>query len=344
MTAASATRDAGSAVSVRFGGVQVEMLECVYQHRLLSTGQLHVLYPRRALRRTQRALAAMERVGWLDAVRQPGGMKLWFVTQAGAEAVESIANRAELRRKVIAPEQAAGPLQAHTLAVNEVGVAFVRAARERAPDEFGPLAWHNEIAHPIGPRPGRRGVEMLIADAVLSYMRWAPDGRVCLDWAFVELDRATMALETLVAKLGRYVRLYEYAGPADRRRSGLGALWQEHYPDFPALLVVLANASRRRLGNRRWLVQSLWERDYAERGRWIDLRVCLYTDLLDQGPFAPIFIDGRHELVDWLGRSPDDPAEPTDDDEQESASGAEPPDEPSSAPADVDERDPWGRW
>jgi hypothetical protein len=79
----------------RFGRVQVEMLECVHQHRLLSTAQLHALYPGQALRRTQRALAAMERVGWLESVRHPGGMKLWFVTERGANAVESIGNRAE---------------------------------------------------------------------------------------------------------------------------------------------------------------------------------------------------------------------------------------------------------
>ncbi|HKG40362.1 MAG TPA: replication-relaxation family protein [Conexibacter sp.] len=120
----------------RFGRVQVEMLECVHQHRLLSTVQLHALYrDALSLRRTQRALAAMERIGWLESVRQPGGMKLWFVTEQGADAVESIGNRAELRRKVIPREQAAGPLQQHTLAVNEVGVAFVRAERERSPDD-----------------------------------------------------------------------------------------------------------------------------------------------------------------------------------------------------------------
>jgi hypothetical protein len=222
-------------IGCRFGRVQVEMLECVYQHRLLSTAQLHALYrDGLSMRRTQRALAAMERVGWLASVRQPGGMKLWFVTERGADAVESIGNRAELRRKVVPPEQAAGPLQTHTLAVNEVGVAFVRAARERDPDEFGPLAWRNEIAHPVARPRGRRGVEMLIADAELTYVRVAPDRGVDLEWALVELDRATMALETLVAKLGRSVRLYEYSGPPDKRRIGTGAVWREHYPLHPA--------------------------------------------------------------------------------------------------------------
>jgi hypothetical protein len=325
----------------RFGRGQVEMLECVYQHRLLSTAQLHSLYPARALRRTQRALAAMEQVGWLESVRQPGGTKLWFVTERGADAVESIGNRAEWRRKVIPREQAAGPLQQHTLAVNEVGVAFVRAARERPPDEFGPLSWRNEIAHPIGARPGRRGTEMLIADAELTYLQVA-EGRVRLHWALVEVDRATMALETLVAKLGRYVRLYEYAGPPNRRRIGSAPLWREHYSYFPTLLVVLANASHRRLWNRRWLVQSLWQRDHADRGEWIDVRVCIYSELMEHGPFAPVFMDDRQEMVDWLGRSPGEPDEPEEETVEDEPVEDEVP--PAAADDDGPAPDPWGRW
>jgi hypothetical protein len=322
--------------SPRFDRVQVEMLECVYQHRLLSTAQLHALYRHGlALRRTQRALAAMERVGWLSSVRQPGGMKLWFVTDAGADAVEAIPNRAELRRKVIPPEQAAGPLQQHTLAVNEVGVAFARAARERG-DEFGPLAWRNEIAHPIGPPPGRRKSEMLIADAVLSYERYASDDSVYFERAFLELDRATMSVEALVAKLGRYLRLHDYTGPPDPRRVGLAPLWEAHYRYFPHVLVVLANGSRKRLADRRWLVQGLWEANHQERARRIKLHVCLFEDLIEHGPFAPIF-KGNHEpkqLVDWTGRAPDQldgepaPAVPEPADEPEASAGA----------------DQWGRW
>lgn len=216
----------------RFGRVQVEMLECIHQHRLLSTAQLHALYPGRALRRTQRALAAMERVGWLASVREPGGMKLWFVTEAGADAVEAVGGRAELRRKVLPPEQAAGPLQAHTLAVNEVGVSFVRAARERG-DEFGPLAWRNEIAHPIGPPPGRRRAEMLIADAVLSYEEVEAES-TRFHTVFLELDRTTMATESLTAKLGRYLRLHAYGG-SGRRRDPLKPLWRESYAYFPSV-------------------------------------------------------------------------------------------------------------
>lgn len=343
------TAIAGEGVG-RFGRVQVEMLECVYQHRLLSTTQLHVLYrDGLSLRRTQRALAAMERVGWLASVREPGGMKLWFVTSAGAEAVEAIGNRAELRRKLSLPEQAAGPLQQHTLAVNEVGVAFVRAARERG-DEFGPLGWRNEVAHRIG-----RGTSaVVIADAVLSYEQDTGDG-VFTHLRFLELDRATMATEALVAKLGRYIDLHNYVAPPSKRPgakyTGV-ARWRQRYTQFPAVMVVLANGSRKRLERRRWLTCARFMRLYDERVRYLDLDiyVCLLDDLIEQGPFAPIFRSTRtKEPVDWLGDPPPQDDEP--DEEIETACEAEPPrgedddafdwgaaDEPDAEPAE------WGRW
>ena len=290
------------------------MLECVYQHRLLSTAQLHALYrDGLSLRRTQRALGSMEQVGWLASVREPGGMKLWFVTEAGAEAVEAIGNRAELRRKLIPAEQAAGPLQQHTLAVNEVGVAFVRAARERG-DEFGPLAWRNEIAHPIGSATGRRGASAaVIADAVLTYEQ-EQAGTIYTHQRFLELDRATMATETLVAKLGRYVDLHSYITPAPSHGRASGRYtglpqWREHYSHFPAVMVVLANDPRSRLERRGWLTCARWARRYAERAHF-DLYVCLLEDLIERGPFAPIFkSDPAEGMVDWLG-DPPKPEEP----------------------------------
>jgi len=308
------TGPAGASVA-RFGRVHVEMLECVYQHRLLSTAQLHALYrDGLSLRGTQRALGAMEGVGWLETVREPGGLKLWFVTAAGAEAVEAIGNRAELRRKLIPPEQAAGPLQQHTLAVNEVGVAFVRAARERG-DECGPLTWRNEIAHPVGSASGRRARSAaVIADAVLTYEQNTEEG-IYTHQRFVELDRATMATEMLVAKLGRYVELHSYiapapsAGRASRRYTGL-PMWREHYAHFPEVMVVLANGPRSRLERRGRLTCARWKRRYAERAHF-DLYVCLLEDLIERGPFAPIFKRGGADgLVDWLGDAPPEPEEP----------------------------------
>jgi hypothetical protein len=335
---------AAGASAARFGRVQVEMLECVHQHRLLSTAQLHALYrDGLSLRRTQRALAAMERVGWLASVREPGGMKLWFVTETGAEAVEAIGNRAELRRKLIPPEQAAGPLQQHTLAVNEVGVAFARAARERG-DEFGPLSWRNEIAHPIGSASGRRGASAaVIADAVLIYEQQTADSGYT-HLRFLELDRATMATEALVAKLGRYVELYRYIAPAPSKGRPSGRYtgmpqWRERYSHFPAVMVVLANGSRSRLERRRWLTCGRWKRLYAERAHF-DLYVCLLEDLIEQGPFAPIFECGDTDgLVDWLGDAPE-PQEAGEPEPYADAEEGQPPEQDESEPPERDDYEP----
>ncbi len=79
----------------------------------------------------------------------------------------------------------------------------MRAARARG-DECGPLAWRHEIAHPIGPAPGRRTPEQLIADALLTYQRNQPDGTTSFHYRFIELDRATMPVDDLAAKLARY--------------------------------------------------------------------------------------------------------------------------------------------
>lgn len=113
----------------RLGATAVEILESIHQHRLLSTGQLHELHSPQATRRWIQLVAAeLQRHELVAAVRRPNGTKLLYVTPDGADAVETIGSRAETRRKVVAPEQAAGPLQQHTLAVNDVGICFVRAA------------------------------------------------------------------------------------------------------------------------------------------------------------------------------------------------------------------------
>lgn len=187
----------------RLGAAAVEMLESLYQHRLLSTGQVHALHtPTASVRFTQQQLARLQNAGLAASVHAVGALKLWFLSERGADAAETIGSRAETRRKVIAPEQAAGPLQQHTLAVNDVGVAFVEAARDRG-DECGPFAWRHEIAHALPPAPGRHTPEQLIADAILAYQLGEPDGGTSFYYRFIELDRATMPTDELAAKLAR---------------------------------------------------------------------------------------------------------------------------------------------
>ncbi len=273
----------------------VELLEGIYQHRLLCTVQLHDLYrPARGIGHVQQSLRALEREGMLGWVRSTRRRNLWFITAQGAEAVEAIPTRTETRRKLIDHAQAAGPLQQHTLAVNDVGIAFATTARTRG-DECGPLSWRHEIAHPLGPPPGRRRPEQLITDAVLGYQLNQPDGSIEFAHCFIELDRATMAADQLAAKLNRYGDLYHHTDHGT-------PVWQTTYPDFPTLLLVLAGREREALERRRRIVLALIDHAGILGETGIDLAVCLLIDLQAEGPFAPIFLHlaDRTTPTGWL--------------------------------------------
>jgi hypothetical protein len=237
-------------------------------------------------------------------VRTNGAGKLWLVTEHGADAVEALGTRAEPRRKVIAPAHAAGPLRQHTLAVNQAAIAFVLAARARG-DECGPLSWRHEIAHPIGRPPGRRHGEQLITDALLTYLHTDPDGAATLHHRFIELDRATLPVDALAAKLTRYARLYRYAPdtkPGEPSRPG----WIAHYPAFPAVHVLLAGARRRALERRLEQVIALAHTDpELTHTPQVAISFAHLDDLDDldtDGPFAHIFVEltNPERLVDWL--------------------------------------------
>lgn len=296
-----------AAVAVRLGAAAVTILESLYQHRLLSTLQLHELHTPAASRQwTRKLLAQLRDTGLAAVTRAPGGLGLWYLTERGADAVETITSRAEPRRKVIAPEQAAGPLQAHTLGVNDVGLAFVRAARERG-DECGPFAWRHEIAHRLSERRGRHAPEQLIADAVLTYQRVGEDGEpLAFYYRFIEFDRATVPVELLSIKLARYARLYDYA-PFNPDRPAIDPEpgWQRSYPIFPGVLVVLdGSPARDALERRRASVLTLARSDRLLRETpEVELAICLLSDLVEHGPFAAICrtLADPHTPTDWLG-------------------------------------------
>lgn len=274
-------------------------LECVYQHRLLSTSQLgHMLGIWRP-RRIQELLAGLADRGLIAFVGQRGvshrPMRLWFVTEAGADVVEAVATRAEPRRKLLTTDQAGGQLQDHTVAVNDVGLAFLRAARDRPEDECGPLAWRHEIVHPIGPRRG----QVLIADSLLRYLHVPAPGTVRLQYRFVELDRATVPVDTLADKIGLYAGLAHHTATGDTE-----PLWRRHYPTLPAVLVVLTGnhraALRRRLDNAAALCRS---NPALAQAPEVSASLCLLDDLTEHGPFADIFTPTTptRDPGNWLG-------------------------------------------
>ncbi len=284
--------------------VSEQVLEGLYQHRLLLAEQVHALYrPDRDRSGTRRMLADLVRHGLVAAAPDVTGgrRKVFYLTVAGIDAVENVPT-AERRRKLIEPAQAAGPLQRHTLAVNDVGVAFVRGARERG-EEFGPLSWLHEVAHPIGPPPGRRRGEELIADALLTYQQ-DQGGRVRVFYRFLELDRATMPAPRLAAKLARYAQLYHHTIVRKPRATSV-RFWETRYPVFPTVLLVLDGDIPARLVRRRYAVLVLCgdDRD-LQRTPQVDVAACLLHELRSSGPFAPIWRRATDPdlPVDWLGR------------------------------------------
>ncbi len=200
-----------------------------------QTEQLRVLHTPDAtagwMRRVLRLLA--ER-GLVDRVRGPATRSLWYLTELGADTIEAAGTLAEPRRRVTTSAQAAGPLRAHTIAVNDVGIAFVRAARKHG-DECGPDSWRHEIAHPISRSRGRRPAELVVADALLSYLQVGEGGGLTLHQRFVELDRGTARpAEHLASKITRYARLRHYAASPGFHRFTCKATLAQLLPLVPA--------------------------------------------------------------------------------------------------------------
>jgi hypothetical protein len=280
------------------------MLAGIYEHRLLSTPQLHALFtPDAQPRWAREVLSLLERRRFVDRIRSPRRLSLWFLTDAGADAVEAGGARVEFRRRVTSRAQAEGPLKKHTIAVNQVGVEFVLAAREQG-DECGPDSWRNEVAHPIGQARGRRAGELVIADALLTYLQTTDDGALALHQRFIELDRGTRTTEQLASKITRYARLRHYAPPTSSAEKAPEPLWRSYYRAWPHLLIVLADQSREMMRQRVQRTFALQASDPAGRVGQVPVSFVALDDLSARGPFAPIFLTAQHpeQRVDWLGQ------------------------------------------
>jgi hypothetical protein len=273
-----------------------ELLASLAQHRVLSTPQVRSIhFPDRSPRWARMALAPLADAG-LAAFVVGGGVagaprRLWYATERGTHAALDAGLLEEMPR-LLDSESAAGPLQRHTLAVNDAAICFLRAAREHG-DECGPLAWRHEVVHRLG--YGRRA-RSLFADAVLTYVRLTTS-EVVVEQRFLELDRATLSVDRLAAELARYGRLLR----AEDKQGE--PLWRSQYPSFPPVICVLAGAERAALRRRRDTAVAILGDDPDFTGSPdLSVRLCLAEDLAERGPFAPIFTDARdpEKPVDWL--------------------------------------------
>src|SRR5262249_42596540 len=152
-------------------------------------------------------------------------------------------------------------------------IAFLRAARGRGED-FGPLAWRHEVAHPLRPGIRARRARAVIADAVLTYLRLTEE-EVLVEQRFLELDRATLPVDAMAAELARYAELFA------ARDKGRDPVWLGRYPVFPHVVCVLAGAGREALERRRDTALALLR---AKPGlTWspeVGIRICLLEDLV----------------------------------------------------------------
>lgn len=246
----------------------------------------------------QRLLARLGDGGLAGYVQSPRShRRLWHVTERGAK-LASEARLLDGEPRLIGAEGAARPLQAHALAVNDAAICFMESARTRG-DDFGPFAWRHEVYHPISRGRGKRR-RMLIADAVLTYLRLAGEG-VAIEQRFLEIDRATLSVDRLAAELARYAELYRAKDSKKQPR------WRSLYPVFPAVHCVLTGRERAALERRRSTALALLHSDpRCSRTPEVTISICLLENLRAEGPFAPIFRDTRYpeRTVNWLGAEP----------------------------------------
>lgn len=299
--------------------LEAEVIVSAYRHRLLSTSQIHRLHtPQASMRWTQMLLARLEDAGYLARVRArtakwAGRESLWWGTDIGADAAETGEDVTERRYRMSA-QRALGPLQAHTLATNDVGAAFVTAARTLG-HECSPADWDHEIAFRIADRPTTGpGSDLVVVDAVLHYTIHWPEGDELL-CRFVEVDRGTETVGRLAAKLRSYAALYDYVPKPTGRDPDNGprlAGWHTQFLAFPKVLVVLCGRPADQLQRRRDTLLELCRHDPA-LGRLaarVSISVTTLAELTAEGPFAPIFaspfVSGAHDVV---GDAPE-PAHP----------------------------------
>ncbi len=276
----------------------IEVLASLVAHRVLSTPQLGAIHaPRASLRWAQRLLVRLRAAGLADYVEADHARRrLWHVTEQGAR-LACEAGAVESESRSTGAEVAGGPLAAHTLAVNEAAICFLRAAAERG-DDFGPLAWRHEVFHPISHGRGRRR-RSLVADAVFTYLREDRE-EIAIEQRFLEVDRATLSVDRLAAELARYAELYRAKEPKAQE-----PLWRARYPVFPQVHCVLDGATRRALSRRRSTACALLAADpLLSRTPEVAISICLLEDLRREGPYAPVFRNVRApgRPVDWLGR------------------------------------------
>jgi protein involved in plasmid replication-relaxation len=231
----------------------------------------------RAILRRHRKLSVLESA-WLPTSPPTG---LWYLSPQTARA-RGI--------KPVTSAVVAGGFTAYHMAVNDVGIAFVRAARTRG-DDPDAIGWTNEAGLNGNGAVRRRPV----ADSLLHYQVNRNGAGPLLLTVAIELDRATTPIQRLVDKLITYSKL----------RANPDA-WQHRLAVWPALVTIFAGKPRPVLQRRMTtLIGALRNDPRTHDLELVPVLLGLFEDLMGAGPFAPVFrsIEAPEVSVDVLGRS-----------------------------------------
>ena len=234
----AATKDRSEVVTPRAMTThEKEIVSSLYLHRLLTTSQLHALHdPTKHVRCTQRRLEKLKGRGFVANAQGPGPAReyRWWLTERGAQLAE-LGGDVEIRKFRMTADAATGRHADHLMAVNDIGLALVRAAGEHG-DEFGYHHWRHEIAH----RYGRGNNDVLSADAVVTYDVRTRDGAVVSERRFLEVDRGTESVHALAEKVYAYQLFARWEPPRRDTETHLPKLaLAAHLPLVPGCRVRL---------------------------------------------------------------------------------------------------------
>lgn len=251
------------------------ILDALVHHRLLTVAQVHELVmPERKVRWVQTELVELERRGLAARVMHgPRHERRWFATPDGVVAVHGTA----AGHYTMDHRKAVGPAAAHTLAVNDTGLALLRWARRREHEPV--LSWQHEVAIDTGMK-GRKA--RLVADAAVTWLADTDDGLVHVH-RLVEVERCNQATDRVAEKVWAYLAAMEHGA------------WQGRWPVFPTVAIVFCDGGQARPVTRMSAVFDLL--DGVDLG---GLRVQLTTfDQLERrGPFEPVALQpGVDHLV-----------------------------------------------
>lgn len=292
---------------------QQEMLAATLRtHRLLTTRQLwRLCMPHLKAKASGGsdipdgildAVRTLDRLGltaWTPA-RMPGKVRAHYLTPMGWEYTKGKADNRSYR---LTMQKAAGRNQLHTLRVGDVFGRFVEAARERG-DVCGPLDCRRELSHECGIQETTLGYttsmpKVVTSDALIRYEDHSGERPKIRRW-FLELDRSSLDLDEVRAKIEGYHEAVRWAGKSDPdvRWNGLfpPVLWvvegRAHHP--AGELVEDSRGPKGQIGS---IIRTVREHSHyvrqlrAVEGESLQPATYLttYEVFMKAGPFAPIW-------------------------------------------------------